>query len=190
MTLGVATIGSGAFTQVTRTVLVIVMTSATIVAVTYFLIYRNPKDATLAHALAILFLALMATGAGEYAREMLRKPYVIGSFMYSNGVRVNSVAALNASGYLPHDLWVRSGGDLHAAQGEAVFRGQCMPCHTRNGYRSITRLLAGRDRAAIANLLAMLHDYKPDSPYRRFMPPLAGTDEEVHALADYLATLR
>jgi hypothetical protein len=41
-----------------------------------------------AHAVAVLLLALMATGAGEYSREMLRKPYVIGRWMYSNGVRV------------------------------------------------------------------------------------------------------
>ena len=33
----------------------------------------------------VLLLALIATGSGEYAREMLRKPYVIGRWMYSNG---------------------------------------------------------------------------------------------------------
>ena len=38
-------------------------------------------------------LALIATGSGEYAREMLRKPYVIGRWMYSNGVRVPYVRA-------------------------------------------------------------------------------------------------
>ena len=42
LSLGISTIGSGAFTQVTRTALVIVMTSATVVAVVYFLAYRNP----------------------------------------------------------------------------------------------------------------------------------------------------
>ncbi len=42
--------------------------------------------------MAVLLLALMATGAGEYSREMLRKPYVIGRWMYSNGVRVPYVS--------------------------------------------------------------------------------------------------
>ena len=32
----------------------------------------------------------------------------------------------------------------------------------------------------------MLHDYKPDSPYGRFMPPLTGTADEVRLLGDYL----
>ena len=45
-----------------------------------------------------LLLALMATGAGEYSREMLRKPYVIGRWMYSNGVRVPYVSKINAAG--------------------------------------------------------------------------------------------
>jgi cytochrome d ubiquinol oxidase subunit I len=50
-------------------------------------------------------------------------------------------------------------------------------------------VLAGRNREAIGNLLAMLHDYKPDSPYRAFMPPLVGTTNEITALGDYLASL-
>ncbi len=88
LSLGINTIGTGAFTQVTRTALIIVMTSATIVAVVYFIAWRKPKDFTFGHACAVLLLALMATASGEYAREMLRKPYVIGRHMYSNGVRV------------------------------------------------------------------------------------------------------
>jgi cytochrome c553 len=169
--------------------LVIVMTSATIVGVVYFLAYRNPRDFTLSHALAVLVLALAATGAGEYSREMLRKPYVIGGHMYTNGIRVKSVERLNTGGYLPNSIWVRSGVSPEHARGEAMFRGQCMACHTKTGYRSMTRLLGERDRVAIGSLLTMLHDYKPDSPYRRFMPPLAGTAEEISLLGNYLDQL-
>jgi hypothetical protein len=186
LNLGISTIGSGMFTQVTRTALVIVMASATIVGVAYFLAYRNPVEFTLSHALAVLLLALVATGAGEYSREMLRKPYVVGRHMFVNGTRVKTVPRLNATGYLRSALWERTGVGPWYARGEGMFRGQCMACHTVDGYRSIKRLLAARNRAAIGNLLTMLHDYKPDSPYRRFMPPLTGTDEEVTLLADYL----
>jgi len=129
-----------------------------------------------------LMLALMATGSGEYAREMLRKPFVIGRHMYSNGMRVNSVAAANASGYLQHTLWLNQATSEHWARGEAMYRGQCGSCHTLNGYRSLDKLLAGRDRQSIGNLLDRLHEYKPDMAYRRFMPPLTGTPEEINAL--------
>ena len=189
LSFGMTTIGTGAFTQVTRTVLIIVMTSATIVGVVYFFAWRSPKDFSFAHALAVLGLGLIATASGEYAREMLRKPYVIGRHMYSNGVRVKAVETLNQTGYLTPSLWTRRGGDAHLARGEAMFRGQCMACHTADAYRSMRRLLAGRDREAIGNLLTMLHQHKPDSPYRAFMPPLVGTKTEIEALGGYLATL-
>jgi cytochrome d ubiquinol oxidase subunit I len=186
LTLGISTIGSGTFSQVTRIALVMIVTSATIIAVTYYLAYRNPKDFTLAHASAVLLLALMATGSGEYAREMLRKPYVIGLHMYSNGMRLSHVAEANKDGYLQKTLWLDQNTSEHWAQGEAMYRGQCGSCHTLNGYRSLDRLLAGRDRQSVGSLLDMLHDYKQDMAYRRFMPPLTGTPEEINALGDYL----
>ena len=186
LTLGISTIGSGTFSQVTRIALIMIVTSATIIAVTYYLAYRNPKDFTLAHACAILALALMATGSGEYAREMLRKPFVIGQHMYSNGMRVHSVADANRVGYLAHTMWLNENADAHWAKGEAMYRGQCGSCHTLNGYRSLTTLLAGRDRQSVGNVLDMLHDNAPDMAYRRFMPPLTGSPDEIQALGDYL----
>jgi cytochrome d ubiquinol oxidase subunit I len=78
LTLGIDTIAGGTFSTVTRIALIIIITSATIVGVAYYLAYKNPLDFNLSHAISILLLALIATGAGEYAREMLRKPFVIG----------------------------------------------------------------------------------------------------------------
>jgi cytochrome bd-type quinol oxidase subunit 1 len=186
LTLGIDTINSGTFSTVTRIALVIIVTSATIVGVAYYLAYRNPVDFNLSHALSILLLALIATGSGEYAREMLRKPYVIGRWMFSNGVRVPYVSRIDTEGYLAHTNWVWNGSDSSYSRGEAIFRGECGSCHTLNGYRPLAKLLAGRDRANIGNFIAMLHDYKPDSPYRRFMPPMVGTAQDVADLTDYL----
>jgi len=71
-------------------------------------------------------------------------------------------------------------------RGELIFRGECMACHTMDGYRSMRKLMKGRDSKGISNMLNVLHDYREDSPYRVFMPPLVGTQAEVEALADYL----
>jgi cytochrome bd-type quinol oxidase subunit 1 len=207
LTLGIDTINAGTFSTVTRMALVIIVTSATIVGVAYYLAYRSPVDFNLSHAMAVLLLALMATGAGEYSREMLRKPYVIGRWMYSNGVRVPYVARINQEGYLAHSMWVWQGPplfidvlvppgtpfythendpDYSYSRGEAIFRGECGSCHTLSGYRPLKDLLAGRDRANIGSFITMLHEYKPDSPYRRFMPPMVGTKQDVDDLTDYL----
>ncbi|MGO9318384.1 MAG: cytochrome ubiquinol oxidase subunit I [Terracidiphilus sp.] len=186
LTLGIDTIGSGTFSIITRIALLIIVTSATIVGVAYFLAYRNPIDFNLSHAMAILLLALIATGAGEYSREMLRKPYVIGSWMYSNGVRVPYVSRINQEGYLAHSMWLAIDSSSSYSRGEAIFRGECGSCHTLNGYRPLAKLLAGRDRANITSFITMLHEYKPDSPYRRYMPPMVGTKQDIDDLTDFL----
>jgi cytochrome bd-type quinol oxidase subunit 1 len=187
--LGIATVGPGQFSALTRVALIVALSSAVLVAVVYLLAWRSPAEFSFANATAVVGLALVATWSGEYSREMLRKPYVIGRYMYANGVRVSAVAKLNQDGYLAHSQWVADKGDAALARGEAMFRGQCMACHTRSGYRAMKPLLAGRNREAIGSLLALLHDHKPDSPYRAFMPPLVGAREEIAALADYLATM-
>lgn len=186
LTLGIDTINPGTFSLVTRMALIIIVTSATIIGVAYFLAYRNPRDFNLSHAMAVLMLALMATGAGEYSREMLRKPYVIGRWMYSNGVRVPYVERINQQGYLANSAWVWNGGATSYSRGEAIFRGECGSCHTLRGYRPLAVLLQGRDRANIRNFIAMLHEYKADSPYRKFMPPMVGTQQDIDDLTDFL----
>jgi cytochrome bd ubiquinol oxidase subunit I len=186
LTLGIDTINAGTFSTVTRMALVIIVTSATIVGVAYYLAYRNPLDFNLSHAMAVLLLALIATGAGEYSREMLRKPYVIGHWMYSNGVRVPNVERINQQGYLANSEWVWNQSASSYSRGEAIFRGECGSCHTMDGYRPMRQLLSGRDRANIGAFVTMLHDYKPDMPYRRFMPPMAGTPQDINDLTDFL----
>jgi cytochrome bd-type quinol oxidase subunit 1 len=187
LTLGIDTINAGTFSTVTRMSLIIIITSATIIGVAYFLAYRNPTDFNLSHAMAILLLALMATGAGEYSREMLRKPYVIGHWMYSNGVRVSYVNRFNAQGYIANTNWIWNDAvNSSYSRGEAIFRGECGSCHTLDGYRPLRKLLDGRDAPGIRNFVVMLHENKPDSPYRRFMPPMTGNDQDINDLTNYL----
>lgn len=190
LTLGIDTIAGGTFSTVTRIALIIIVTSATIIAVAYYLAYRNPVDFNLSHALSVLLLALIATGSGEYAREMLRKPYVIGRWMYSNGVRVTYRDRINQQGYLAHSNWTWTGNGAASpssySRGEAIFRGECASCHTLDGYRPLKTLLAGRDRLNLTTFINMLHDYKPDSPYRKYMPPMVGTRQDIDDLVDYL----
>lgn len=187
--LGMTTIGSGAFTQVTRIGLISIITTSTIAGVVYLFAYKYPKDFTFGHAVSILVLALGATGATEYAREAIRKPFVIGSHMYSNGIRVRDVERLNREGYLTNSMWAPSGPMVTSIdRGKAMFTGQCMSCHTEGGYRSMKRFLADRDEKAIGNILTMLHDHKPDTPYT-YMPPLVGTPEEITDLQKYLTLM-
>jgi cytochrome c553 len=190
LTLGVNTAAPGLFTMVTRMAAVVVVSSVTVVGVVYCVALRAPAALKFSQATLIVIMTLTMVGSLEYVREMLRKPYIIAEHMYSNGVRKHLVGKYNKDGYLTHTLWTKKDGPVNLSRGEAMYRGQCMVCHTLDGYRPTRTLLAGRDRAAIGNLLQILHEHKPDSIYFPFMPPLVGTDEEIAALGDYLDTLQ
>lgn len=186
--LGVATIGSGAFTVVTRVAMLTVLTTLTIAGVVYFFAYKYPRDLTLGHAVALLGLAAIATSSTEFARETIRKPYVIQNHMYSNSLRIPEVEHYNRDGYLTKSIWTPK-TPSPVELGKAMFRGQCMACHTESGYRSMEKLLQGRDAKALAQLMEMLHKPTKDSPYPKYMPPLVGKPEELEYLAAYLKTL-
>jgi cytochrome bd-type quinol oxidase subunit 1/mono/diheme cytochrome c family protein len=200
--LGNSTVGQGLFTLLSRLKLVFLISSAAVVAAVYlFTSKRNAVGFGLGSALGVAAMAYVSIGSMEMLREMLRKPYVVGQHMFSNGVRKSEVARMNRDGYLTNAAWVRpeerarwtspDHGQNSAvpdlSRGELMFRGQCMACHTLDGYRGMRKLLLGRDHKGIANLIAVLHTYSDDSPYRPFMPPLVGTTAEVEALTDFLA---
>ncbi|MBN2134423.1 MAG: cytochrome ubiquinol oxidase subunit I [Acidobacteria bacterium] len=209
--LGVSTIGQGIFTQLTRNAVFLIFASIILFFIAYVFLWRHPKSVKLSHALLIILLAFSIIGVTEHMREMMRKPYVIGNYMYSNGIRKFDAEKFNSEGYLRNTIWTTEESkttwhiqdtmtseesdnlsspiqpDLY--RGELMFRGQCIACHTTNGYRSISKLLKGRDEASIRSIIDMLHEYKEDSPYRKFMPPLVGTKGEVDALIKYLDSL-
>ncbi|MCB9496302.1 MAG: cytochrome ubiquinol oxidase subunit I [Fibrobacteria bacterium] len=188
--LGISSASAGTFTHVTRMTILSVVSSATIALAVMFFAWFQPTELKRGHALSILFLALLATGSTESVREFLRKPFVVNGYMYSNGVRVNQIEGFNRDGYLTGSVWSPVSPDAafhHKSVGERMFQGQCMACHTLDGYRPIRKLLAGRDTTSIGSVLKMLHDNAPESPYRKFMPPLVGTEEEIRALRDWLA---
>lgn len=187
--MGINTAAPGVFTMVTRMVVVVVVSSITLIGVVYFAALRSPGDFKPSQAVIVVLLATCLVGSLEYVREMLRKPYIVVDHMYSNGVRKTQVDQFNREGYLTRALWIGTSPSTSLARGEAMFRGQCMSCHTVSGYRPIKTLLGERDRAGIANFMKVLHDNKPDSPYFKFMPPLVGTPEEIVALGDYLDSL-
>ena len=160
---------------------------------------------------SLMASAFVALGAAEWLREDLRKPYVIGHYMFVNGVRLPgagtpvgdrfTVDALNETGVLKAAVWSRlQKGSSEASQGEEVFRLLCRSCHTVDGYLAVRPLVRN---ASVSTTEAMLGRLaapasggrwtEPRPALRtwrgRRMPPFVGTPEERHALAVYLASL-
>jgi hypothetical protein len=145
-------------------------------------------------ALVVPFLvSLVVLGSFERVREFIRKPYVIGDYMYSNGLLADDYPLFAEEGILAHATYARvrtidEGNRVEA--GQEVFRLACTRCHTTSGVNGVVARLEamyGRatwDRDAVKAYLSSMHNARP------FMPPVPGTDAELGALTDYLLSLQ
>lgn len=190
---GIQASGVGNFSILSRALYLSLVLSGTILLFAFFGPYLNPKAFTFRIALLFFICGLAATASTEWMREMLRKPYVVYDYLYSNGLHKSDVQAVARDGFLASGKWagaVAKQCSSDAERGEAVFRFQCMSCHTVDGYRSMRKLLGSRDEEAIVSFLNILRETDPKkNNYSGIMPPLAVNDRELKYLAGYLATL-
>lgn len=153
-------------------------------------------------AVSLMLCAFAALGASEFVREDLRKPFVIGGYMYVNGVRLPddparapyrdayTVTALDDTGVLTPAHFRRdtdpdaSDAERVRFDGSEVFRLQCSSCHTLDGYLAIRPLVKGLAPGTIDGTLKRLSTWR-----NRRMPPFVGTADERRAVAMYLASV-
>jgi mono/diheme cytochrome c family protein len=148
------------------------------------------------------FLCVMwLTGHFERIREFIRKPYVIGQYMYANGVRVQDYPLLNAEGLMAHATYRHKLTDDEAKDveeklfskiedGKNVFLIACSRCHTGAGVNSITAKfgkLLGTEEWQAAEISQYAQDVHSIQSY---MPPFPGNKEDADNLALYIKQLR
>jgi len=176
----------GAAAPVTIFAVMSIGISLVIFVFAYLIAYRNPQSVTIPVALIFLVLGLSVTGVTEWAREAVRKPYVIYDYMYSNAVLKRDVETLRGTGLLSVAKWATVSEvtpDNQVEAGREVFTLQCASCHTVDGYNNIRLLTKGWSKQFISQQIRHLNQLKS------FMPPFAGNDAEREALAAWLATL-
>ena len=100
-----------------------------------------PRFARSATALVMAFAALAFFGGYERLREGARKPFLIHSHLFSNGLLVSEIDAINEGGILARSGWAARGAEDSLTIGRHIFRTQCSSCHTLDGYQSIRRVL-------------------------------------------------
>lgn len=142
-------------------------------------LYINGATATLLTA-----LAFAATAGGEFVREGVRKPFTIREHLYSNSIQPEEVARLRAIGSVTNDPYPLKDPLLYpTAQlrlGARVFRLQCAVCHTTEGVNGLVHLAGTWSTEQKRMNIAKLHETKA------FMPPFAGTAEELEAIVQYI----
>ncbi|MFN3316962.1 MAG: c-type cytochrome, partial [Raineya sp.] len=152
------------------------------------------NDPKLAFVLPILIL-WGTLGMFERVREFVRKPYVIGGYMYSNSYRVEDYPLLKSDGLLKHATFVSTKevtDDNLVEAGKNVFMLSCSRCHTANGVNAITdkfRKMYGTidqpwNPDAMKGYIKGMHNA------RYYMPPFPGNDKELDALVTYIKVLQ
>ncbi len=157
----------------------------------------RPARLHLAFSLLVALVALGAMGSFEFVREAIRKPYVIGNYLYSNSEYATAIPGdggfnvdkITEVGVLKSAKWIVNRElttNNQAAAGREIFRVECQSCHTIDSYRGVKKYLALRqwDESRIQAIVTGL-----DLMHNGVMPPFAGTDPERQALAAFLATL-
>jgi cytochrome bd-type quinol oxidase subunit 1 len=161
---GIQTSGVGNFSVLARALYLSLVLSGTILLFAFFGPYLNPRAFTFRIAIMFMVCGLAVTGTTEWMREMLRKPYVIYNYLYSNGIHRDDVQSIAKEGFLTKGKWAGAlAQSAHSDQekGELIFRYQCMSCHTTNGYRSMQKLLGVRDEDAVENFLQIIRQEDP-----------------------------
>lgn len=147
----------------------------------------------------IIPVILVFTFAGlfERLREFIRKPYIIGEYMYTNGIRKQDYALLQKDGILKHALYVKYkevNNDNKIDAGRDIFMLTCSRCHTTNGINNVTEkfeLMYGAKGTALSTKTDAMTTYITNMHNARyFMPPFPGNEQEAKALVAYIQHLQ
>lgn len=133
-------------------------------------------------------------GIFERVREFIRKPYVIGGYMYSNLLREEDYPLYKKDGILKYATYTsvtEITDDNKLEAGKDVFMNTCSRCHTTQGVNSITYVferIYGFNKPFkeedIISYIPSMHNG------RTFMPPFPGNSKELGALATYIKHLQ
>lgn len=154
----------------------------------------RPKTLRLAYVIVPCLFVFGFLSIFERVREFIRKPYVIGNYMYSNMLRQEDYPLYQRDGILKYTTYtsvteVTEENKLIA--GRDIFMSTCSRCHTASGINSITYVFErmyglGKplDIEAMATYIPGMHNG------RTFMPPFPGNEKELYALAGYIKHLQ
>lgn len=173
-----------------------------IVILIYFVYsYLQPLKINIAQAVISIIVVFAGIWSGERIREILRKPYVITNFMYSNQIIMSDIPSkgikseideiknsgvLRKFSYVPAQLMKIQDKNLVDA-GRLVALISCSSCHVLNdrGLRPLPRMverLGLEDPDVVESFIDALGSYP-------FMPQFAGSEMEKKALAHFLVSL-
>lgn len=147
------------------------------------------KSLPLAFSVLPVLLSFSLLTVFERAREFIRKPFVIGNYMYSNMFRVEEYPLLQKEGILKHATYVKHKEvteENMVEAGKDIFLLTCSRCHTSHGINSVVSKFQNMYGSAELNPDAMVAYIQGMHNARYFMPPFPGSEIEMKALVSYI----
>lgn len=154
----------------------------------------KPRSVKLVHVIVPCLLVFGFLGIFERVREFIRKPYVIGNYMYSNLLKVDDYPLYKKDGILKYATYtsvteITDENQLEA--GKDVFMNACSRCHTTHGINSIVDVFESMYGEGKPLSEASMIAYIPNMHNgRTYMPPFPGNQVELEALAAYIKSLQ
>lgn len=195
MTANMSTaVGTMDFAQYYEVLKYVIIGAIAIVAIAAVIALTKPSMIKISTAIIPFLAIIFFLAIFERVREFIRKPYVIGGYMYSNLLRVEDYPLYKRDGILKYATYtstpeVTESNKLEA--GRNVFILTCSRCHTTQGINSIVGVFermygAGKsfDETSIAAFTKGMHNG------RTFMPEFPGNKKELDALAVYIKHLQ
>lgn len=172
---------------------VIVAAISTVLIIAFWGIWK-PKSIRVALVIIPCLIVFGFLGIFERVREFIRKPYIIGGYMYSNLLREEDYSLYKRDGLLKYATYTSTPEVTETNKIEAgrnVFILTCSRCHTTQGINSIVFVFErmygpGKpfDESSIAAFTKRMHNG------RTFMPEFPGNKKELDALAAYIKNLQ
>lgn len=191
MSTAVGTLQFAQYYSVLKYVIIGAISTVLLVAVVGF---WKPKKIRFVMVLIPCFMAFGFLGIFERVREFIRKPYVIGGYMYSNLLREEDYPLYKKEGILKYATYTTTPEVTETNKVEAgrnVFILTCSRCHTTQGINSIVFVFErmygiGKpfDENSVAAFTKGMHNG------RTFMPEFPGNKKELYALAAYIKNLQ
>lgn len=191
MSTAVGTMDFQEYYDVLKIVIIVAISSVLILAL--FGVF-TPSKIKMWMVVIPCFFVFGFLGMFERVREFIRKPYVIGGYMYSNLLRVEDYPLYKKDGVLKHATYASTNeitDENKIEAGRDVFMLTCSRCHTAKGVNSITYVFErmygfGKplDVASVAGYIPNMH------MGRTYMPPFPGNEKELDALAHFIKSLQ
>ncbi len=156
----------------------------------------KPQQIRFAHVVIPCLFVFGFLGIFERVREFIRKPYVIGNYMYSNLLRKEDYPLYKKDGILPYMTYTsvtEITEENKILAGRDIFMNTCSRCHTANpnGVNSIVYVFErmygfGKplDENSMKAYIPNMHNG------RTYMPPFPGNKKELDALVAYIKNIQ